>query len=497
MDELEKNESLPEENPVDAEENKLDESEQLFDEADFNEAENNTVNESDEALQKELDEIRDMFQAELDKAANDEINDEVLIQELDDIQEDEETEPDEEIDEAALCECCGEKRRDTSFGEDYPYCADCRALMQKNPLNWFGIIAVVLTIGVAMLSFFLIKDNVDDFTTLIDAENAYSENKLVAAVSTYQQYLSSKSNSDDISKKAVKHMIDCMASLGYYGDADSIMSSYMTEAELNRPSNKKYKEIKSSYELLMKTQEVINETLGNDLRDTKKYDANLKKLDEVIAKNKETNEYDEAFLEYGKYLVMAVNQKDDDTQLTQLKKIQQVDGGRHPWIYITSMMEIASKTGDMELVQSCFDEAMKVNREETTMYVLYANVFRFTDKPDADKILEIAKEAEENFTASSFTSPMYYRSYAIGYLLKNDGEKAMEAMSNYMQNCQTDLNDFNLYALCASVVKDDDAYKYAKETVEGAGYKLSGEIAKYRSGKMTLQQVLTTKGVEI
>ena len=66
-----------------------------------------------------------------------------------------------------------------------------------------------------------------------------------------------------------------------------------------------------------------------------------------------------------------------------------------------------------------------------------------------------------------------------------------------MQNCQTDLNDFNLYALCASVVKDDDAYKYAKETVEGAGYKLSGEIAKYRSGKMTLQQVLTTKGVEI
>ena len=60
-----------------------------------------------DALVKELEEIRDMFQEALDSAANEQTENE-LIQELDEIEEDEaaETSGEEEL---PLCDCCGER----------------------------------------------------------------------------------------------------------------------------------------------------------------------------------------------------------------------------------------------------------------------------------------------------------------------------------------------------------------------------------------------------
>ena len=73
----------------------------------------------EDALVQELEGIRDLLQQELDKAGE-----EPLIQALDETQE--EPQEDEAIPEEELCTCCGERRRDTSFGEDYPYCTECR-----------------------------------------------------------------------------------------------------------------------------------------------------------------------------------------------------------------------------------------------------------------------------------------------------------------------------------------------------------------------------------
>ncbi|MCM1543853.1 MAG: hypothetical protein NC110_01000 [Ruminococcus sp.] len=501
MDELEKNESLPEENvdAIKAEEPAAD-TEETFDKAVFDEAENE-VNEQDEALEKELNEIRDMFQQELDKAASGEADDsEMLIQELDEIHEDAETDEDDdgEIPEDELCECCGEKRRDESFGEDYPYCAECREMMKRNPLNWFGVIAIVLTIGITALSFFLIKDDVNDFSNLIVAESAYSEHKLATAASYYQQYVSRKNAGDNVSMKAVRNMIYTMADLGYYGDSNVLIGQYYSDAALNRPWNKRLKEIKSEYDILTNTSNILNETFGDALNGGDlNYKENMKKADKLIEENRETGEYSEAFLEYGKYLLMLINKDDDEKQLEQLLKIEQLDGGKHPWIYITNLMNIASNNGDVELVKKYFDISMEINAEETTMYLYYANAYRFTEKPDADKILEIAQQAEEIYTGSQTSTPDFYRSYAIAYLFKADGEKAMDSITKYMQSCQPTVNDFNLYALCAAYADDDEAYKYAKETLESYGYKIGSSVAKFKAGKTTLENVLTEKGGDI
>lgn len=500
MDELEKNESLPEETVDNLKEEPASaEAEESIEKAAFDEAENE-VNENDEALEKELNEIRDMFQQELDKAANGEADDaEMFIQELDEIQEDGEADDsDGEIPEEELCECCGERRRDESFGEGYPYCTECREMMKKNPLNWFGIIAVVLAIGITALSYYLISGEVDNFTTLLAAESAYSEHKIASAAGYYNQYLSEKEDGDVVSMKAVKNMIMTMADLGYYSDSNVLINQYFSESALKLPWNKKYKAIQNEYDELMKTSNMINEQLGDILNgQTLDYKAAMKKIDSLVKENKETNEYLESFIEYARYVVMRTNGDDEEKQLEQLLKIEELDGGKHPWIYITYIMDIASNTGNVELAKKYFDISMDINAEETTMYVEYANVYRFTDKPDADKILEIAQQAEENYSSSTGATPDFYRSYAIGYLLKEDGEKAMEYITKYMQSCQPSVNDFNLYALCAAYVSDNESYKYAKDTLESYGYKIGSSVAKFKSGKISLEKVLTEKGGDI
>ena len=104
-------------------------------------------------LEKELEEIRDMFQQELDNASQQEI-----IQELDDIGTEEEDDTAEEEAEVRLCECCGENPCSEDFGEDYPYCNECRELMKKYPMRASGIIMTIVMIAVFLASAFACTD---------------------------------------------------------------------------------------------------------------------------------------------------------------------------------------------------------------------------------------------------------------------------------------------------------------------------------------------------
>ena len=101
----------------------------------------------DDALKQELEGIRDLLQQELDHAG-----DEPLIQALDEVQEEEPE--DEEIPEDELCKCCGERRRDTSFGEDYPYCSECRDVMKASGLRVPAVLMLLLTFILAGASLY-------------------------------------------------------------------------------------------------------------------------------------------------------------------------------------------------------------------------------------------------------------------------------------------------------------------------------------------------------
>ena len=108
-------------------------------------------------LVKELEGIRDMFQEVIDNASAEQTESE-LIQELEEFTEEEQTE-----EERPLCECCEKNPSSAAYGEDYPYCEECRELMKHYPLRIGGVVSVLLVIVIFAVSFvsfsfeFLIK----------------------------------------------------------------------------------------------------------------------------------------------------------------------------------------------------------------------------------------------------------------------------------------------------------------------------------------------------
>lgn len=451
-------------------------------------------------LEKELEDIREMFQNELDKATEEnsaeEGSGEMLIQELDEIEEEAEEASSDEIPEDELCQCCGERRRASQYGEDYPYCEECRKLMKANPFNLLGIIMVVAMIVVAGFAIGNMANYIDDYVTLITADTAYNEKKLVDAAAAYQNYLSSKGSNDSVSAKAVKNAADAMASLGYYENANSYIGAFLSEAQLKMPWNKKYVEIQSRYNVLTKTSELINENFSEALNGSDfDYEKEIKKADALIEEYKDNEEYSLTFLEYVKYLLMLTSEQDMELQLDQLKKIDEIDGGKESWIYITYLLNAYASAGDVENAKAVFERCLEYNLQDMTVYNYYSNVYRFCDHVDADKILEIAQQAEENYSNSSY--PVFYRTYAIAYLLKGDADKAASSIEQYLSNCQATVSDYNLYALCAIAKEDDEIYNSAKDTLETYGYDLSASVKKCKKGKLTIEQVITDKEANV
>lgn len=459
-------------------------------------------------LVKELEGIRDLLQNELD-SANDEAeitvrHEEVLdengelIQELDEIDEEHDGEETDEPKEIRICACCGENECDDSFGEDYPYCTECRKLMTASPVHVGGILMALVMIIVAGASLFFCAKNSSGYMTLINAETAYSEKKLIDAATSYNSYLQSVSSSDDVSLKAVKSLIEIFSSMGYYNDASTLVTTYGE----NNPSigkNEKYSKIPETYASFLATSSAINSAIGDVINSNEKFDYNEKaaELDKLLkeGKDKEGTAYSEIFIEYYKYVLMSLAKVDSSKQIEQLLKVMELDKGENPWIYMPNLVSVYANEGDSENAGRYFEECMKVNIQESDLYMVYANAFRFGEKVDADKILEIADRAKASWPSNA--APGYQQIYAVAYLLKGDGENAMKAIEEYVGQGNYTVSACNLYALCSLYVKDNDGYQKMVDLFKNSGSSIGKTIVKYKNGKMTLEEVLTDNGGDI
>lgn len=457
-------------------------------------------------LVKELEGIRDLLQNELDAAdgeteiavKHEEIigEDGELIQELDEIDESASDDDEDEPKEKRICACCGEKECDDSFGEDYPYCSDCRKLMTASPVHVGGILMAIVMIVVACASLFFCAKNITGYMTLIDAETAFSEKRLIDAATSYNSYLQQNSSSDDISLKAVKNLIEIFSSMGYYNDASTLVNTY---GETSASIAKKYAKIPETYASFLATSSAISSAIGDVINSGEKFDYDEKaaELDKILeeGKDKEGTEYSKVFVEYYKYVLMSLSDVDFDKQLEQLLKVKELDNDENRWIYMPNLVNLYAREGDGENAGRYFEECMKINTQESDLYLAYANAFRFGEKIDADKILEIADRAKASWPSNAAAG--YQQIYAIGYLLKGDGENAMKAIEEYVGNQNYTVTACNLYALCSLYVKDNDGYQKMVDLFKNSGKSIGKTIVKYKNGKMTLEEVLTDKGGDI
>lgn len=449
-------------------------------------------------LAQELEELRDMFQQELDKATEEAENPaETLIQELDEIEEAQEEEAEEEFT-GRLCEICGENPCAEEYGEDYPYCEECRNIMKKYPMRASGILMSILMIAVFIATAYAGTEYLESFMSVSEYAAYYDTGKVMTALNGYHSY-NSTAQSDKISMKAVKDSIEGFVKTGYISDATTLIQQVYSEDQLKLPWNKKYAKIIENAEALTDSYytiaDIITPVLNGDDFD---YDEVMAQLDALYeAKDEEGNavEINAVFLEYYRYVVMSVLGKDNADLLAQLEKAAAADkDGNLQWVYLSNYATVAAKSGDLKLTEALYNKMLDTNREDTAAYIALASYYRFAETPDADKMLEICEEAKANAYQGDYSYMPYM---AIAYLLKGEGAVALETMEEYMSMSGYTVQTCNLFALCAAYNGNDEIYNEMKSVLETSGYELSILVEKYKNDKITIEEALTDMGGDI
>lgn len=449
-------------------------------------------------LQQELEEIRDMFQQELDKAAQeDEAQPGELIQELDEPEEESHTEDAQEEFTGRLCECCEENPCSEEYGEDYPYCEHCRETMKKYPLRFSGILMSVIMIAVFVVSAIAGTSYAENFMNVAEYAAYYDTGKLMTALNGYYSYLSS-ADVETVSMKAVKDAIDGFMKTGYISDAASFIETIFSENELKLPWNKKYAKIIENAEIYTDSYytiaEIITPVLNGEAEDYDEVMAELDALYEATDDEGNAKEITPVFIEYYKYVAMSVFEKGTDELLAQLKKTADADDGNLPWVYLSNYCAVAARSGDYELTEKLFNQMLDISKEDTNAYVAMASYYRFTETPDPDKMLEICEEAKANAASGDYA---YMPSMAIAYMLQGEGAVALETMDEYMSQSSYTVQTCNLYALCALYNGNEEIYDEMKSILETSGYKINDAVEQYKEDKITIEEILTDKEGDI
>ncbi len=484
-------------------------------------------------LDKELNEIKELLEDQLNSDEEDELSFESevnQIQELDDIDEilgemqddeddeedDDEDEDEEElldltdVDEELICENCHKRLKSTLYEDDYPFCDACieeLAATYKFPLRILGVLSLVVVLVATFFCGYLSLDEQDTYVSLQNAQTYYDDAMLLSAVDIYNEYLSAIIYSTEenvaVSRKAIKNFAEIFAYNGQYEYAVQVIEMFYDEDALNLPWNSDLKSYITLADELTLISTTLYSTVGEYLDGTVEFDfdeqiAVLEALLEVNPKEEGDSEtlesYPQVFIEYYKFIMMSLAEVDYEDQLAQLEIVDSMGDG-YEWLYLTDIWAIQMYLGDTESAQEYFERCLESNVQDTTAYYAYASVYRYLeDGIDSETMLEICSQAAAVALDGDYTmNPIF----AICYLLEDDVDSAVAAMEEMINGGTYTLQGCNLYALCCYLAGDDDGYDSMIEVLEANGYELSEYVQAYQNGEMTLEEVLSTQGGDI
>lgn len=454
------------------------------------------------SLEEELENIKDMFQTELDNAMNGDddepdadINEEDL-DESDSEADDNDNDTDEtSIPEEELCQCCEERRRDTSVDEDYPYCAECRELMRKYPFGFKGIATLIAVLALIVISvIYVFPQNLATLTAALTADEYISEGKLYSGLYAYYETVSAI-DEDAVPKKVVARCAKAFASLNDYMDAAYITQTHLTETDLKLPAYSFVKDYVLKSESLTAVENAIYEPLSSA-------DRSADDIDEVIAiidalAEKEDAQYDPFYLDYYKYVVMHTLGADLEEQYEKLLEIDEIYG-EDEWVHYYDLCNAAALMGNTEKAEEYFNKIIRKNAEDGTAYAYYANAYRYSETVDADKMLEIVEKGLAAQGSYSYATSDLYRIRATAYLLKGDTDSALEsAETMYSAVSANNYSVTNLfeslytYALCALVADDTEAYANVESLLKYNKYEVPQSIVDATKSEEALINLIT------
>ncbi len=449
----------------------------------------------EEELNDELEKLAETFRNELNKAKE---QGAVKIGEVAVVDENNNVIPKEE-----LCECCGERRRDTGVSENYQYCSECRERMKRYPISVVSafIAIVVIVIALAGVGGFITDFNGYNSARL--AKNADAENRKFSAVEYYDAAISFFDEKDVVAKKLYKDSaIDVFDTLpqgvASFNEVAERLGKSVTEFEAKLPIYKSYKDLRDKALVMYKTFNAFYTTLNNVEYGT--FDENDKEviaeiyndigaladkeltIDSLTGGDDETVVYDKAGVLFSQFM-FSYTYGDFDKAYEAISALWE----NYPeyiqmFGYEFAIIEIQS--GNYKNALKLAEAVKQNNAEDSSPYVIYAYSERM--KGNYDKAIKYSDEG----IALDSENPDLYRQKAIALMLKKDFKGAEKEIETGLSISEYGVLYYT-YLIAATEAGDTKAVEKVNTVLKNAGLETPEKIQNYLDGKLTYKEIFT------
>lgn len=474
-----------------------------------------------EDLNRELEQLRDIFQKELDEqtaqaaqesdqpASGEEgtpeddgeeehsgisdwdrlitvgdtpviIEEDSLSEPEDDVAEDEEDDFDED-----LCYCCQKNERNRERGEDYPYCEECRESMKHRPVRWYMIPVILFVAAVIALSGYSMRGIVSDYTAQAAAHKLLLEHHPVEGLNAYFELYSQGVSS----KPMLKRMLRSLWQFGYIQNVQSILSSEFTSEEIEE--DRTLSEINDKLTAFNTTAEAAYNIIGD--YETKPaseipYDDLMNQLTALTESTEES--YDSMIVSYYQFYLAKVCGKDVQTQIGYLNQMKDSGSKDYKWLYYPELAKCLGQAGEYDAAFKLCDEILQDNKDDPSAYAAKASLYRRQQNYTA-ALDEIAKGLEV-----SASNPELIRQRAIVHLLQGDTANAKTDAETAFNTSAT-VSTTNTLAVVCHAIGDTAGYNEAVDFLESYSTQLSDRTQAYVDGELTLEQLFLEGSADV
>lgn len=449
----------------------------------------------EEELHDELEKLAETFRDELNKAKEQgavKIGDVAVVDEHNNVIPPEE-----------LCECCGERRKDTSVSANYQYCSECRERMKRYPISIVSAFIAIVVIVVAAAGVGGFITDFSGYNSARLAKNADSKNQKFSAVEYYDEAISFFDEKDVVAKKLYKDSaIDVFDTLprgvASFSDVAERLETSVSELEAKLPLYKSYKDLRDRALVMYNTFNAFYTTLNNVEYGT--FDENDKEtitqiyndigaladkettIDSMTGGDDETVTYDKAGVLFSQFM-FAYTYGDFDKAYDSISALWE-NYPEYIQMFGYEFATIEIQSGNHKNALEIAEAVKENNAEDSSPYVIYAYSERM--KGNYDKAI---KHVDEGLELDA-ENPDLYRQKAIALMLKKDfagAEKELEAALSISEYGVL----YYTYLIAATEAGDTEAVEKINTVLESSGLKTPEKIQNYIDGKLTYKEVFT------
>lgn len=454
---------------------------------------NKTTEYSNDDLSLELEQLALTFKNEYEKAKN------MTPDELEQNGFSEEN----SIPEEDLCQCCGERVKDRSYGQNHEYCDVCTEAMRRYPFSIPTIILAVAVVFVAVVSVLNFAVDYKIYENVKQGDEYYSQGKLYSAYYEYNDATTALKEQNSVSKTASLKMVDILYHTMPQGVSSmsqlvTLIDSTLTPAELNMPIYKEYADMRTKsliiYGTLQKVYAVTeNEEYADfDGKDEKVYEAMASELEDILGEKvsvisadgettQKANCSEAAVRWYQSMLAYSLGKNDEF--YGYMNRVAELEPDLL-WLYAYQLGSVELQLGNIDKATEYANKLYKNNLDSADAYELYSSIYRMQNQPD--KAIQWAKDGiaiEPNF-------PDFYRALAMAYVVKGDYDSAKEAVDTALQIDQY-VNAYETAIVIENELGNDDKVEEYKKAIKDMDAKLSDKMKSYLKGEISAKDMFT------